>query len=222
MKIHHHLIWVLQTFSEVRQLGTELRRHHGSHGSFWVVWTQQPMWPKRNLEQSTPQLSLAIRRIVLSPGQAKSSYWGWIKAPRPHKAECWSSLSSFLLLKFAQENAGGFNTVPWSFTSDTVHLHPSYLVPAEIHNSKAVVFSLGLFFPLLRPVFFKYLQIRQSLGAVIIVSFLSRGTICFFSSSVVLSFIMLNDFESYIFHLKVISYYLGGNLKRSVLKENTS
>lgn len=132
------------------------------------------MWPEHNLEQGTPQLSLAIRRIVLSPGQAKSSYWGWIKAPRPHKAECWSSLSSFLLLKFAQENAGGFNTVPWSFTSDTVHLHPSYLVPAEIHNSKAVVFSLGLFFPLLRPLFFKYLQIRQSLGAVIIVSFLSQ------------------------------------------------
>lgn len=106
-------VWVLQAFSKVRQLGTKLRWHHGSHGSFWAVRIQQPMWPEHNnLEQGTPQLSLAIRRIVLPPAQAKSSYWGWIKAPRPHKAECWSSLSSFLLLKFAQENAGGFNSVP--------------------------------------------------------------------------------------------------------------
>lgn len=40
------------------------------------------------------------------------------------------------------------NSVPWSFTSDTAYLHPSYLVPAEIHSSEAVAFSLGLFFPL--------------------------------------------------------------------------
>lgn len=39
------------------------------------------------------------------------------------------------------------NSVLWSFTSDTIYLHPSYFVPSEIHNSEAVVFSLGLFFP---------------------------------------------------------------------------
>jgi len=85
-----------------------------------------------------------------------------------------------------------------------------------------MVFGVELFF-LLRPVLFRYLQIRESLGTLIVVFLLSqRHYLLFWFLSCFISYIMLNHFESYIFHLKVISHYLGGNLKRSVLKENTS